>query len=131
MDEKMFLARTKSFGLRIIRLVRSLPSDAVAQTLGKQLLRSGTSVGANYRSACRARSRPDIIAKLKIAEEEVDESAYWMEMLVESGSMAKRRLTDLMKEADEITAMFVASIKTLRARSNGNKSKGPLRKGGF
>lgn len=114
----MFLARTKTFGLRIIRAVRSLPNDGVSQTIGHQLLRSGVSVGANYRSACRARSRADLIAKLKIAEEEVDEAAYWMELLIESDCMTKRRLASLMTEANEITAMLVASIKTLRTSEN-------------
>lgn len=77
--------RTKQFALRNIKLVQSLPSEDVARTIGRQLLRSGTSVGANYRAACRARSDAEFRAKLGIVEEEADESAYWMELLVESG----------------------------------------------
>ena len=76
--------RTKQYSLRIIRLIRSLPNDKVAEVIGKQLLRSGTSVGANYRAACRAKSQPDFINKIHIVEEETDESLFWMELLIES-----------------------------------------------
>jgi four helix bundle protein len=91
--------RTKQFGLRVIRLVDVLPSTRTASVIGNQLLRSGTSVGANYRSACRGRSKPDFVSKIGIAIEEADESLYWMEMLIESGQVAEERLTGLMKEA--------------------------------
>ena len=87
--------------------------------LGRQLIRSGTSIGANYRAACRGKSTADVIAKLRIVEEEADESAYWMELLVESGLVSEARLSELIQETNEITAMTVASIRTLQKR-NGN-----------
>jgi four helix bundle protein len=86
--------------------------------LGGQLLRAGTSVGANYRAACRAKSTADYINKLKIVEEEADETNYWLELLIEAEIIAAERLADLMREVDEITAITVASIKTSRAKSN-------------
>ncbi len=104
--------RTKTFALRIIRLVSLLPRNQAAQVLGGQLLRSGTSVGANYRAACRARSRADFAAKLAIVEEEADEMLYWLELLVESGLVKLERLGGLMKEADELVAIFTAARKT-------------------
>ena len=82
--------------------------------LGRQLLRSGTSIGANYRAACRGKSTADVIAKLRIVEEEADESTYWMELLVESGLVSEARLSELIQETNEITAMTVASIRTLQ-----------------
>ncbi len=109
------MARTKSYALRILKAVSALPKDQTAALLGKQLLRSGTSVGANYRAACRAKSGPDFINKLKIVEEEGDESLYWMELLTESGMVSRSRLDALMKEGDEILSIIVASIKRNRA----------------
>jgi len=108
--------RTKEFALRVIRLVQSLPKGQMADVLGKQLLRSGTSVGANYRAACRAKSRADFISKMGIVEEEADESMYWMELLIESGLVQHDRVADLLNEADQLIAMTVSSIQT--ARSN-------------
>ncbi len=102
MTKQELLQRTKSYALRVIKVVQALPRDDVARVLGKQLLRSGTSVGANYRAACRARSAADFIGKLKIVEEESDESLYWMELLVESSVLPQRRLGALMREGDEI-----------------------------
>ena len=131
-DEREFKRWTKQLGLRAIRLVDALPQKQTAQVIGKQLLRSATSVGANYRAACRARSTADMIAKLKIVEEEGDETLYWLELLVESGLMPGSRLAELMKETDEIVGMTVASIKTLRAKQNresqirNQKSFGPV-----
>ena len=84
-DEQAFKNRTKQFALGVVKFVESLPRARVADVLGRQLLRSGTSVGANYRAACRGRSTSDVVAKLGIVEEEADESVYWMELLVESG----------------------------------------------
>ena len=118
MNEQEFKDRTKRFALRIIKLVESLPSKRAAQVIGGQLLRAGTSVGANYRAACRAKSTADIIHKLSIVEEEADESLFWMELLVEADLMRKARLEALMVEANEILAMIVASIKTLRGRQS-------------
>src|SRR5689334_18061088 len=107
-------ARTKSFALRIVRLVEALPSSRTADVMGKQLVRSGTSVGANYRAACRAKSNADFIAKMGIVEEEADESAFWMEVIVESGLMKEELVKDLMHEADQIAAIVVSSINTAR-----------------
>jgi four helix bundle protein len=116
MNEREFRERTKRVGLRVVRLVESLPPNRTADVLGRQLLRSGTSIGANYRAACRGRSRKDVIAKLGIVEEEADETVYWLEMLVDAGLVPESRLGDLIAEVDEIVAMTVASIKTLRNR---------------
>ena len=113
-DKKEMKDRTKRFALRVIRLVESLPKGRTADVIGGQLLRCGTSVGANYRSACRARSRADFISKMGIVEEEADESLYWMEMLIEAELLLEKRLKDLMNEADEILAITISSIKTAR-----------------
>ena len=99
--------RTKKFGLRVIRLVQSLPNDHVSRRLGDQLLRSGTSVGANYRAACRGRSTAEFCSKLGIVEEETDESIYWMELLVESNLVKESLVTDLIAEGSEILAIVV------------------------
>src|SRR5713101_451664 len=115
MDNDDLKPRTKVYALRVIRLVESLPSNRTADVIGKQLLRCATSVGANYRAACRAKSPADFIAKMGIVEEEADESLYWLEMLIESGLIAQTRLAELMKEGNEIVAMTVASIRTARA----------------
>lgn len=108
--------RTREFALRVIRLCEALPSGRTADVIGKQLLRCGTSVGANYRAACRARSAAEFIAKLGIVEEEADECIYWMELLIESNLIGKRLLEPLIKETDEILAIVIASIKTARKR---------------
>jgi len=107
--------RTKSFALRIIGLVDGLPVERAAEVIGRQLLRSGTSVGANYRAACRAKSVADFIAKMGIVEEEADECIYWMELLTEAKILPLSRLQPLMTEADELVAITVSSIKTARA----------------
>jgi four helix bundle protein len=109
-------ARTKKFALRVIKLVESLPANKSANIIGNQLLRSATSVGANYRSACRGRSKPDFISKTGIAIEEADESLYWMELLVESEIVPQEKLSALMQECNEIIAILTASVKT--AKSN-------------
>ncbi len=106
--------RTKVKANRIVKLCSSLPGNWVAQTRGKQLLRSGTSVGANYRAVCRAKSNSDFINKLRIVEEECDESLFWMELLVDNHLVTASRLCGLMKEADEILAIIVSSAKTAR-----------------
>ena len=117
MNREDFKKRTKEYALRIIRLVESLPEDRVSRILGTQLLRAGTSVGANYRSSIRAKSRADFISKMNIVEEECDESLYWMELLIAAGKAAPKRLEALMQEGDEIVAIVVASIKTARSRA--------------
>ena len=116
MEPKDLKQRTKKFALRIIRLVESLPRGKITDVIGKQLLRSGTSVGANYRSACRAKSTADFISKMGTVEEEADESIYWMELLIESGLISKDEVGELLDEADQIVAITVSSIKTARAR---------------
>ena len=121
MDERTFKDRTRKFALAVVRLVETLPRARSADVLGRQLLRAGTSVGANYRAACRGKSASDVAAKLAIVEEEADEAIYWMELLVDSGMMPQERVQPRRKEADEIVAMTVASIKTLRARSRSSK----------
>lgn len=108
--------RTKHFALRIIRLYGALPKNVEAQVIGKQLLRSGTSVAANYREACRARSDSELISKLSIVEQELDESLLWMELIVESEILPAARLTELRGECEELLRMTVASIKTLKSR---------------
>ena len=104
--------RTKEFA---VRLVDSLPKQRSCDVLGHQLLKSATSVGANYRSACRGRSTAEFCSKLGIVEEEADEAMFWLELLVEAGIVRRELLADLLAEADEITAMVVASIRTARA----------------
>ena len=107
-------ARTKRFALGVIHVVESLPRGRTADVIGKQLLRSGTSVGANYRAACRARSPAEFVAKLGSVEEEADECAYWLELLTEAKLVAPDRLAALLAEANELVAITVASIRTAR-----------------
>ena len=107
--------RTKALALRIIKLVSSMPPNVIGDVIGRQLLRSGTSVGANYRASMRAKSRADMINKLKIVEEEADETIYWLELLVDGNIMPEQRLNPLKTEVEEILSMTVSSIKTLRA----------------
>ena len=107
--------RTKSFALRALRLTDALPTNRRScEVIGKRLLRSATSVGANYRAACRARSTAEFCAKMGIVEEEADESAYWFELLMEGEIVKREVLADLHAEANEIVAMVVASIRTAR-----------------
>jgi four helix bundle protein len=119
-----FKKRTKKYALRIIKMVEQLPRTVTASVIGRQLLRSGTSAGANYRAACRARSHADFISKLGIVEEVSDESLYWMELLIESGAMKPKRLALLMKEGSEILAMVVQSVNTSR-RANKSAIRNP------
>jgi four helix bundle protein len=114
MDKEELKTRTKRLGLRVIKLVEALPRKRASNVFGNQLLRSATSVGANYRSACAAQSRPAFISKLGVAVEEADESFYWLEMIVEAELMPEDRLKDLMNEANEITAILASSQKTAR-----------------
>jgi four helix bundle protein len=106
--------RTRAFALRIVRLVESLPPPRTADVIGKQLLRCGTSAGANYRASCRAKSPADFIAKMGIVEEEADESIYWIELLIESGAMKESLVADLLGEANQLVAIVVSSIRTAR-----------------
>jgi four helix bundle protein len=126
MNEQEFKQRTKNLALRIIKLVETLPKTATARVIGNQLLRSGTSVGANYRAACRAKSTADILNKLAIVEEEGDESLYWLELLVEAEIVPASKLQSLMAETNEIVSMIVASIKTIRQGQNGRNPKSKI-----
>lgn len=108
--------RTKAFALRVIRLYTALPTTEVARVLGNQLLRSGTSVGANYREGMHARSPAEFVTKLEIALMEAGETQYWLELLAESGTVEADLLTDLQNEAGQIKAMLTASINTAKAR---------------
>ena len=117
MDEQLFKDRTKRLGLEFISLVEKLPKTRTADVISRQLIRSGTSIGANYRSACRGRSTADVIAKFRIVEEEADESIYWTELLVSSNLVPAKRVEKLLRETDEIIAIIVASIRTLRRRT--------------
>jgi four helix bundle protein len=106
--------RTKKFALEIIILVDKLPNTLAGRTIGNQIIRSGTSVASNYRAACRARSNADFISKITIVEEESDETLFWLEMIVESNLLPKERVLALLKEADELTAIFTSSGKTAK-----------------
>jgi four helix bundle protein len=108
--------RTKELAIRIVRLYRSLPKSEDARVIGRQLLRSGTSIGANYRAAGRARSKAEFAAKIGIVVEETDEMVFWLELLVETGIVPEAKLSELLKEANELVAIFVASQRTARAR---------------
>ncbi len=118
-DKRDLRARTKQFALRILRLYSSLPRTAEAQVLGKQVLgkqvlRSGTAVGAHYREAHRARSAAEFVSKVEGGLQELEETVYWLELLVEAGIVQPPKLTELLKEAEELTAIFVASAKTAK-----------------
>ena len=114
--------RTKAFALRIVRMFTALPKTTEAQVLGKQVLRSGTSVGANYHEAYRGRSRAEFIAKAGDCLKELEETAYWLELLEEGGIVEAARLKDLKQETDELIAIFVTIIK--KAKENGRKKAG-------
>src|SRR2546422_5736302 len=110
-------ARTKQFAIRVVRLFRALPKTREAMVMGNQLLRSGTSVAANYRAACRARSRAEFLSKLGVVEEEADESVFWLELLTDANLVRRERLRDLVSEARQITAIFVASRRTVKSNN--------------
>jgi four helix bundle protein len=112
--------RTKKFALDIIKLVETSPNDRAGKILGGQLLRAATSVGANYRSACRARSNPDFISKMGIVEEEADETGYWLDLIVSAGKLSRESAALLIAEANELMAITVSSINTAR-KSGGRK----------
>jgi four helix bundle protein len=114
MTREEMKSRTKTYANRVVRLCQALPGGWVAQTVGKQLLRSGTSVGANYRAVCRAKSSADFLNKLPVVEEECDESLFWIELLIENNLVKTSRLEELMREGNEILAIVVASAKTAR-----------------
>lgn len=115
--------RTKKFALRVIRLVEALPNGRFCDTIGRQILRAGTSVGANYRAACRARSNADFVSKMGIVEEELDECLYWIEILADTKTIDGPRLKNLEKEANELLSIAVSSIKTARVNSRSRNIK--------
>ena len=114
MTKDDFKLRTRQFALRAIKLVEALPKGRSADVISRQLLRSATSVGANYRAACRARSTAEFLSKMGIVEEEADECVYWLELVADSELLPETRLQEILDEANQIVAMTVASIKTAR-----------------
>jgi four helix bundle protein len=115
--------RTKTFAQRVLRLIEALPASRSGGIIANQLGRSGTSVGANYRAVCRARSAADFYSKLGIVEEEAAESAFWLELVVEERMLPPRRVQPLREEANALTAIMVSSRKTLAARKQNSKTK--------
>ena len=114
--------RTKEFGLRVIRMWKSLPNNTLSEVLGKQLLRCATSVAANYRAACLAKSDPDFFHKIKICQEEADESCYWIELLIESGIYPTAKIAPLLDEAQQLTAIMTSSAITVKKRIANEKN---------
>jgi len=114
MDKKDLKERTKRFALEVIKIVEKLPKGRIPDILGRQLLKAGTSVGANYRASCRGKSTADFISKMGTVEEEADESIYWMELLIEAGLLHKDDLIHLLDEANQILAISISSIITAR-----------------
>lgn len=115
MDETCLKRRTKQFALRIMRLVDALPNTMAGRAIGNQIIRSGTSVGANYRAACRGRSKAEFIAKLGVVVEEADECCFWLELIVDGELLPKDKVDPLLLEANELTAIFVSSVKTTKS----------------
>jgi four helix bundle protein len=121
MDKVELKRRTQRFAIDVIKFVEELPSSRSLNVLINQLLRSSSSVGANYRSACKGKSSADFINKIIIVEEEADESVYWLELMEESGLVNSKRIYDLKKEANELTAIFTAIGKTAKANQRNSK----------
>ena len=121
MTEHELLDRTKQFALRVIKVVGALPRTIEGRAIANQLMRSGTSVAANYRAACRARSKPEFISKLGTVEEEADESAFWLELLIDAGLMSESKIRSLLNEASEIIAIMASSKKTAAKSQIGNR----------
>jgi len=123
MDAAQLKHRLKVFALRIIKLSEKLPNNNTGNTLGKQIIRSGTSPGANYRSACLGKSDKDFLNKLKMVEEELDETLYWLELIVESGLIQVNLLKELMAENLELLKIIVSSITTMKKKLNSDMNK--------
>ena len=121
MKDEDLKVRTRNFALRIIRLYAQLPTKTEAQVIGKQVLRSGTSVGAHYRESCRAKSDADFISKLEGGLQELEETQYWLELLSEADIVAKERLKPLQDESGELIAIFVTMVKNVKARQRPRK----------
>lgn len=111
--------RTKLFAVRVVKLCRAIPKSEEGRVIGRQILRSGTSVGANYRAVCRARSHREFASKMNVVVEEADETAFWIELLIECEIMQASKLSPLLAETNELLAIFGASLRTVRARTNG------------
>ena len=127
MDAEDLKERTKQFALRILKLVAALPNNLQGRTVGGQLVRAGTSVGSNYRAACRGRSKAEFVAKLGIVEEEADESAFWLELIIEAAMLKARRVQPLLDEANELTRIMASSrvtaSNTLKSQIKSRQSK--------
>ena len=120
MSKSELLARTKSFSLRILKLVDRLPQTMSGRAIGNQLVRCGTSVGANYRAACRSRSRAEFASKLGVVAEEADETVYWLELLRDANVLSKEKLSELLREANELTAIFTAGRRSSSRNQTSN-----------
>ncbi len=114
-------ARTKQFAIRVVRLFRTLPKTDEARVIGKQVLRSGTSVAANYRAVCRARSQAEFIAKIGVVVEEIDETVFWIELLADTEIIRSERIAELLTEANELLAIFAASLRTAKTNKPSNR----------
>ncbi|PCJ83574.1 MAG: four helix bundle protein [Flavobacteriales bacterium] len=118
MDKIQLQDRTKQFAIRIFKLVDKLPAKKASDVVAYQLLKSSSSTAANYRSACRAKSKADFINKLKTVEEEADESLFWLELIIEVGLVQKKLMADITKEASELVAIFTSALKTSKQNRN-------------
>lgn len=125
MNSQELKVRTKAFALRVIKMSTAMPRTIAADVLSKQVVRSATSVAANYRAACRARSHRDFLAKLGVVEEEADETLLWLELITEAGLLSPRKTAALRAEANELTAIIVASIRTAREHGKNPQSAVP------
>lgn len=125
MNQDELKTRTKQFGLRVMKLVDTLPKTTAGRVLGNQLIRSGTSVGANYRAACRSRSQAEFIAKIGTVAEEADESAFWLELIMDGGLLKPELVSPLHHKAEELTAIFTASGRTAKANNPQSKIRNP------
>lgn len=112
--QEQMKARTREFAIRVVRLFRALPKTEEARIIGRQVLRSGTSVAANYRAVGRARSRAEFVSKMGTVVEEADETVFWLDLLVATGTVPEHKLRDLLAEANELLAIFAASQRTAR-----------------
>ena len=123
MNQDDLKKRLKKFALRIIKLSENLPNNITGNTIAKQIIRSGTSPGANYRAACLGKSDKDFLNKLKMVEEELDETQYWLEIIVESGLIKSNLLDDLVKENEELFKIIASTIVTMKKKINSRKDK--------
>jgi four helix bundle protein len=119
-DKAELLDRTKAFGLRVLKLVDHLPRTTSGRAIGNQLIRSGTSIGANYRAACRSRSRAEFASKIGVVAEEADETVYWLQLIRDGDLLSTQQVAALLKEADELTAIFMAGRRTSTKNQTSN-----------